>query len=88
MQEYLDHRADGRGRCWLRWRMRPVPSADLVQTIYADYPPEVHGSAARSMLAHLLKLQAEGRVDKKGNRCGRAMALRHAARLSSGAANP
>jgi glyoxylase-like metal-dependent hydrolase (beta-lactamase superfamily II) len=64
LDEYLEHRA---------MRERQVLDAlgagtrtieELVGTIYADYPPEVHELAARSVLAHLLKLDAEGRVDK------------------------
>ena len=42
-----------------RWR-------DLVARIYVDYPPEVHALAARSVTAHLLKLEREGRVRKRG----------------------
>ena len=38
----------------------------LVAEIYADYPPEVHALAARSVLAHLLKLEAEGRASHEG----------------------
>ena len=38
----------------------------MVASIYADYPAEVHELAARSVLAHLLKLEAEGRVRKQG----------------------
>ena len=40
--------------------------ADLVETIYADHPPEVHALAARSILAHLLKLEGEGRAARTG----------------------
>jgi glyoxylase-like metal-dependent hydrolase (beta-lactamase superfamily II) len=40
--------------------------ADLVATIYAAYPSEVHPLAARSVLAHLLKLEGEGRVARTG----------------------
>jgi hypothetical protein len=35
---------------------------ELVPLIYAEYPVELHPAAARSVLAHLLKLAAEGRV--------------------------
>ena len=38
----------------------------MVATIYAEYPAEVHALAGRSVLAHLLKLEGEGRVEKKG----------------------
>jgi glyoxylase-like metal-dependent hydrolase (beta-lactamase superfamily II) len=66
LQEYLDHRAE---------RERQVVEAishgsrtigDLVAEIYADYPPEVHELAARSVLAHLLKLSAEGTAAHEG----------------------
>jgi glyoxylase-like metal-dependent hydrolase (beta-lactamase superfamily II) len=40
--------------------------ADLVETIYANHPPEVRALAARSVLAHLLKLEGEGRVARTG----------------------
>src|SRR4029077_1308544 len=34
---------------------------EIVETVYAEYPPDVHALAARSVLAHLLKLEREGR---------------------------
>jgi glyoxylase-like metal-dependent hydrolase (beta-lactamase superfamily II) len=66
LQEYLDHRAAREEQVLASLADAPRSIADLVQSIYADYPPEVHQLAARSVLAHLLKLQADGRVDKKG----------------------
>jgi glyoxylase-like metal-dependent hydrolase (beta-lactamase superfamily II) len=63
LDEYLEHRA---------MRERQILDAvgdgersieDLVATIYAEYPSDVHELAARSVLAHLLKLDAEGRID-------------------------
>jgi len=65
LDEYLDHRA---------MREEQVLSAlgdgwrspeELVAEIYADHPPEVHELAARSVLAHLLKLEVEGRAEKR-----------------------
>ena len=47
---------------------RSIP--DLVATIYAEYPPEVHALAERSVLAHLLKLEGEGRAARKGKANG------------------
>ena len=38
---------------------------ELVAEIYTDHPPEVHELAARSVLAHLLKLEVEGRAEKR-----------------------
>lgn len=40
----------------------PQPLHALVPKVYADVPPERWPVAARSLLAHLLKLEAEGRV--------------------------
>jgi glyoxylase-like metal-dependent hydrolase (beta-lactamase superfamily II) len=39
---------------------------EIVETVYAEYPPDVHALAARSVLAHLLKLEREGRAAHVG----------------------
>lgn len=65
LEEYLEHR---------ELRERQVLDAleggartieELVGEIYADYPAEVLELAGRSVLAHLIKLEADGRVDKR-----------------------
>ena len=65
LEEYVEHRA---------MRERQVLEAlggerrtpqELVADIYRDYPPEVHEAAARSVLAHLLKLESEGLAEKR-----------------------
>jgi len=64
LDEYVEHRA---------MREREILAAladgartveELVRTIYAAYPVEVHDLAARSVTAHLVKLHAEGRVER------------------------
>ena len=70
LQEYLEHRADREAEILAALGGGPRPAADLVATIYADYPTEVHELAGRSVLAHLLKLEAEGRVGHRGNGSG------------------
>ena len=40
----------------------PGPLEGLVKAVYADVPPVLHGVAQRSLWAHLLKLQGEGRA--------------------------
>ena len=40
----------------------PVTPEELVPEVYADVAPALHGLAARSLLAHLEKLAAEGRA--------------------------
>ncbi len=66
LEEYLRHREEreqqvldaiGEGRSTIE---------QLVEQIYSSYPPEVRPLAARSVLSHLLKLEAEGRVERKG----------------------
>ena len=62
LQEYLDHRAEREGQVLAALADGPQSLSAIVETIYVEYPPEVHPLAARSVLAHLLKLQTEGRV--------------------------
>ena len=68
LREYIEHR---------RMRERqvlealgeagaPRSPAELVPVIYSAYPPELHPAAARSVLAHLIKLEREGRVVRRG----------------------
>jgi glyoxylase-like metal-dependent hydrolase (beta-lactamase superfamily II)/8-oxo-dGTP pyrophosphatase MutT (NUDIX family) len=47
--------------------LQPAPVSALVQEVYADVPDALHPVAGRSLLAHLLKLEAEGRAARDGN---------------------
>ena len=69
LQEYIDHRLEREGQVikWLR-ALTPAAPPDLVPHIYADYPVLLHPLAARSVLAHLIKLRDEGRVTTDGER--------------------
>ena len=66
LQQYLDHRAEREQQIVEAISHGPCTIGDLVGEIYAAYPPEVHDLAARSVLAHLLKLSAEGRASHEG----------------------
>lgn len=44
---------------------------EIVVVVYASYPPQLHPIAARSVLAHLQKLEAEGRVSLRDDAWGR-----------------
>ncbi|HVF07013.1 MAG TPA: MBL fold metallo-hydrolase [Actinomycetota bacterium] len=68
LQEYVDHRAARERQIIDAISREPRTIADIVAEIYAAYPPEVHELAARSVLAHLLKLSAEGRAAHEGRR--------------------
>jgi glyoxylase-like metal-dependent hydrolase (beta-lactamase superfamily II)/8-oxo-dGTP pyrophosphatase MutT (NUDIX family) len=41
---------------------------DLLPRVYDDVPPGLHAMAARSLTAHLLKLEGEGRAQRSGDR--------------------
>jgi glyoxylase-like metal-dependent hydrolase (beta-lactamase superfamily II) len=66
LRGYLEHRASREGQVLqaLAEGLDTIP--DMVASIYAGYPPEVHDLAGRSVLAHLVKLEADGRVEKRG----------------------
>ncbi len=66
LQEYVDHRAEREQQIVDAIAHGRRTIADMVADIYAAYPPEVHELAARSVLAHLLKLTAEGRATSEG----------------------
>ncbi len=68
LEEYIEHR---------KLRERQVLEAlangaarpeDLVPAIYSDYPEDLYPAAARSVLAHLLKLERERSVRRVGPR--------------------
>lgn len=50
----------------------PRPLEALLPGVYDDVPAALHGVAARSLLAHLLKLQGEGRAVLSGEGWSRA----------------
>ena len=69
LDEYLAHRQEREEQvlsALVADGGKPRSPEELVPEIYGDYPPDVHALAARSVLAHLLKLEAEGRVERSG----------------------
>jgi glyoxylase-like metal-dependent hydrolase (beta-lactamase superfamily II) len=66
LTEYLEHRRDREQQVLEGIANESRTVAELVAGIYADYPETVRPLAARSVLAHLLKLEREGRADKRG----------------------
>ena len=65
LDEYLDHRTMREEQILTALGDASRTPEELVAEIYADYPPELHELAARSVLAHLLKLEVEGRAEKR-----------------------
>jgi glyoxylase-like metal-dependent hydrolase (beta-lactamase superfamily II) len=66
IREYLSHRQERENQIVQALAAGPRTVDDLVRQIYVDYPPDVRPLAARSVLAHLLKLETEGRTTKDG----------------------
>ncbi len=66
LREYLDHRALREEQLLGALAGGPRSVPELVEAIYAGYPAEARPLAERSVLAHLLKLEAEGRVAHAG----------------------
>lgn len=66
LREYLAHRAEREEQVVAALGQGSTSVEALVSAIYADYPAGVHALAARSVTAHLLKLEAEGRATKQG----------------------
>lgn len=66
LREYLEHRAEREAQVLAALGEGGVTVPQMVAVIYADYPPEVHEMAGRSVLAHLLKLESEGRAERDG----------------------
>jgi glyoxylase-like metal-dependent hydrolase (beta-lactamase superfamily II) len=60
LTEYLEHREERERQVLEALRDGPRGPEDIVPAIYAEYPEALHAAAARSVLAHLIKLEREG----------------------------
>ncbi|HUP21926.1 MAG TPA: MBL fold metallo-hydrolase [Thermoanaerobaculia bacterium] len=66
MTELRDHRLRRTEQALAALRERPGTPAELVERIYTDVDPKLHGAARMSLLAHLLALVEEGRAAPRG----------------------
>lgn len=71
LEEYLSHRIEREEQILAALAGSPRTIAEVVGAVYSGYPSEVRPLASRSVLAHLKKLEGEGRVDHTGR--GRSM---------------
>jgi glyoxylase-like metal-dependent hydrolase (beta-lactamase superfamily II) len=62
LREYLEHRTQREREVLEGLRDGPRSPDELVPDIYRSYAKELYPAAARSVLAHLLKLESEGTV--------------------------
>ncbi|GAC1468227.1 MAG: MBL fold metallo-hydrolase [Ktedonobacteraceae bacterium] len=69
LAEYIEHRMQREQQVLTILEVSPrgidIPS--IVQQIYTDVSPALHAMAARSIEAHLLKLEREGRARRAGD---------------------
>jgi len=67
IREYLAHRLEREGEILDALANGLETVTDIVKLVYAAYPESLHRPAGQSVTAHLLKLEAEGRVASEGN---------------------
>jgi glyoxylase-like metal-dependent hydrolase (beta-lactamase superfamily II) len=65
---YIAHRLEREGRVLAALSDIPQTIEELTPPAYPDVPPTIYPLAARSLLAHLLKLEREGRAARDGDR--------------------
>ncbi len=67
VREYIAHRLEREGEILAAIEGGAGRVSAMVEIIYAAYPKELHAPAGASVSAHLLKLEAEGRVRRDGD---------------------
>lgn len=68
----IDHRLQREGKVVAALRAHPgLALMELVPFVYTDVDAKLHRLASRSLLAHLLKLEAEGRAERSAGRWSR-----------------
>ena len=69
IERLLAHRMDRENKVYAALRSRQLATVEeLLPTVYDDVPARMHPVASRSLLAHLIKLAADGRVTRAGER--------------------
>jgi len=62
LTEYIEHRLGREAKIVAALSSEEQTPAQLVKEVYADTPVFLHGLAERSLISHLVKLEAEGRA--------------------------
>jgi glyoxylase-like metal-dependent hydrolase (beta-lactamase superfamily II) len=66
LREYIAHRADRERQIVAALANGPKRALEIVQVVYAAYPPALHAPAAQSVVQHLRKLLRERAVTRDG----------------------
>jgi len=64
IEEYIEHRTLRENKIFAAVRAGAELPHDIVEAAYTDVHPSMYGLAERSTVAHLEKLEAEGRVNR------------------------
>jgi glyoxylase-like metal-dependent hydrolase (beta-lactamase superfamily II) len=64
--EYLEHRLERERQIVAELSGGPKTVEEMVRSIYREYPEHLYPAAGQSVLSHLDKLEAEGRVGRDG----------------------
>jgi glyoxylase-like metal-dependent hydrolase (beta-lactamase superfamily II)/8-oxo-dGTP pyrophosphatase MutT (NUDIX family) len=67
IQEYLTHRLERETNILQAVRDGATTPKEIVARVYTDVSPKAHGMAERAVLAHLEKLEADGRVSRSSD---------------------
>ena len=70
LEEYIEHRAAREEQVLAALAAGLERPEEIVPAIYGDHPVGLHELAARSVLAHLLKLEHEGRAERRTEKGG------------------
>lgn len=62
IRAYIDHRLEREAQIVACLRDGPATIPDMVARMYADVDKRLHPAASRSVLAHLIQMESEGRV--------------------------
>jgi glyoxylase-like metal-dependent hydrolase (beta-lactamase superfamily II) len=65
LEEYLEHRSAREEQVLAALAAGQRTPEEIVSAIYGEHPVDLHRLAARSVLAHLLKLENEGRAERR-----------------------
>ncbi|MBW2382801.1 MAG: MBL fold metallo-hydrolase [Deltaproteobacteria bacterium] len=76
LSEYIAHRLEREEQILDVIKNGAAGVTEMVKIIYAAYPTNLHTAAGQSVASHLIKLEAEGRVQRENDMQGAATVVR------------
>jgi glyoxylase-like metal-dependent hydrolase (beta-lactamase superfamily II) len=83
IEDYLRHRERREGQIVEALRAGAATPAAIARHVYGELPPKIGPAAVESVLAHLVKLEEEGRVTQAASPSADPATARHASLLSA-----